>query len=453
MRADSSATSTVRAARVKSPTVTERRPSLLSKGATLSGREFGGAERWFWSSRAGLVAIAILVSVPAPWAELWGGSTKGAPHGALIVGGSWILLSLVLPRLKRESGDEFFSDPIAGVSICLDVVGLTALLAVSGAAQNPFTLLYFVPITLATIVAQKWTMRVAGLSVVGFGLLLFETTLALAEHRHHGAHAHFFQHVRGMAIALAVAGGFVTIFVQRIGRSLAQKERRIAELSRQRQQDHLAVALGTLSAGAAHELGSPLGTVQLLAEELPHLSANEQKHAIATIVGEVQRMKSIVHGMDSTELSAEILSGGKPWPLLDLCAESAALGIECRALSSADDQSTQPYQLVSQITRELIRNARGVKEDCRVLMQVKREGGALVVTVEDDGPGFTEQQRLRATEPFVSGTGGTGLGLFLASVHARQLGGELSIESGVVKGARVSLILPLAVSVDGGVPR
>lgn len=443
-------TSTVTAAPVRKATIIESGPTLVNERKVSGATEFGGAERWFWSSRAGLIVLAILVSVPAPWAELWGGSTQGAPFRALFVGASWIVLSLALPRLRRTSDGEFFSDPLAGWSICLDVVGLTALLSVSGAAQNPFTLLYFVPITLATIVAQKWTMRVAGLSVVGFGLLLFETTLALAEHRHHGAHAHFFQHVRGMAIALAVAGGFVTIFVHRIGRSLAQKESKIAELSRQRQQDHLAIALGTLSAGAAHELGSPLGSVQLLVEELPHLAPEDQKQAIATIVGEVQRMKSIVHGMDSSQLSAETLSGGKPWRLSDLCAEAAALHAPCRLLTSEDDESTQPFQIVSQITRELIRNARGVKADCRVSLQVERDGTAFVVTVEDDGPGFTQEQKIRAAEPFVSETGGTGLGLFLASIHARQLGGELSIESEAGNGARVHLRLPIAVSTIGG---
>lgn len=457
MRLDSSATSTVTAVPVRKPTITEGPRSPLSEGAVLSGAEFGGAERWFWSSRAGLIFVALLVSVPAPWAELWGGSTQGAPRRALLLGASWILLSLGLPRFRRVSGGEFFSDPMAGWSICLDVVGLTALLSVSGAAQNPFTLLYFVPITLATIVAQKWTMRVAGLSVVGFGILLFQTTLALAEHRHHGAHAHFFQHVRGMAVALAVGGAFVTVFVHRIGSSLAQKERKIAELSRQRQQDHLAIALGTLSAGAAHELGSPLGSIQLLAEELPHLSTEEQKEAIATIVGEVQRMKLIVHGMDSSQLSAETLRGGKPWSLSDLCAEADAVGVSCHLVASGAQESTQPFQIVSQIARELIRNARNVRADGQVSMTVVSEGSDLidrraffVITVEDNGPGFTEEQKLHATEPFVSHTGGTGLGLFLASIHARQLGGELSIESEVGQGARVSLRLPLAVYSSGG---
>lgn len=451
VKADSSATSTAAAAPARKSTTTEGGSSPQGEVARVSrgGRDLDGAERWFWSSRAGLILVALLVSVPAPWAELWGGSTHGAPERALVIGATWIVLSLLLARFKRSGEGEFFFDPAAGASICLDVVGLTALLSVAGAAQNPFTLLYFVPITLATIVAQKWTLRVAALSVVGFGLLLFETTLALAEHRHHGAHAHFFQHVRGMAIALAVAGGFVTIFVHRIGTSLAQKERRIAELSRERQQEHLAIALGTLSAGAAHELGSPLGSVQLLAEELPHLTPVEQEKAVSTIIAEVQRMKSIVHGMDSSQLSAEILRGGKPWRLSELRAEAQALGAANRVTVSESEESTQPYQVVSQIARELIRNALSVKPDARVLMHITQQESAFVITVEDDGPGFTPEQKLHATEPFVSHTGGTGLGLFLAAIHARQLGGELSIESEAGKGARVSLRLPLTVSVRG----
>ncbi len=447
-------TTTTARAPAKKSTSTEGRPLEQGIASPVAAGRGHQAERWYWSSRAALILIAILVSVPAPWAELWGGSTHGSALGGLACGAGWIAVSLLLPRFRNARLDEFFRDPVAGLSICVDVAGLTALLSVSGAAQNPFTLLYFVPITLAAIVAPKWTIRVAVLSVIGFALLLTETTLALAEHRHHGAHAHFFQHVRGMAVALAVAGGFVTVFVHRIGRSLAEKEREIVELSRQRQQDHLAIALGTLSAGAAHELGSPLGSVQLLAEELPHLSPEEQRRAISDIVTEVQRMKSIVHGMDSSQLSAETLRGGTPWHPSALREVTDPLGVHFELASAEDRHVTQPYQVVAQITRELVRNARAIDKNSDIRVFVRRSSGSLVVTVEDDGPGFTEEQRLHATEPFVSHTGGTGLGLFLASIHARQLGGELSIESEVDRGARVSLELPAqALTHSGEAPK
>lgn len=157
-------------------------------------------------------------------------------------------------------------------------------------------------------------------------------------------------------------------------------------------------------------------------------------------------MKSIVHGMDSSQLSAETLRGGTPWRLSDLRSEAETLGVEFRLDAALDDEATQPDQVVRQIIRELIRNARTVEQNAKVSVTVRKRGDKFVVVVEDDGPGFSEEQRIHATEPFVSHTGGTGLGLFLASLHARQLGGALSIESEEGGGARVSLKLPLATS-------
>src|SRR5690606_14035403 len=132
----------------------------------------------------------------------------GSPWLALAIGLAWGVAAWILSLLHLGRARTGEPSSLPGVSLALDVAGLTLLLSISGAEHNPFTLLYFVPMTLATVVLDRWTFQIAGLSVLGFGLLLLQTSLALAGHRDHPHHAHFFQHVQGMAIAFAVAGTF-----------------------------------------------------------------------------------------------------------------------------------------------------------------------------------------------------------------------------------------------------
>lgn len=440
--------STASAAPVRSLTGTS--PENVSVPVTGGGtaRDAHGTDRRFSLSRAALIFVAVLVATRTPLTEslISTGSTSLALP--LSLGIVWGAMSFALARRLRGERNDARRETWAGISLVFDVVGLSALLSQAGAAQHPFTLLYFVPITLATVVAPRWTVRIAVLSVLCFALLVAQTALALAEHRNHGHHAHFFQHVQGMAVALGVVGAFVTLSVQGIARALSAQRRRIEELSREQQQNQFAVSLGALSAGAAHELGTPLGTVQLLVEELPHLEEKEKAEALKTIVDEVQRMKSILHGMNSSELSAEMLSDTSVWNLNALCPLVREQGARCESEFSVE--TTQPRRVLEQILRELIRNAlrSRIEADVRVSVTVSPDGFTL--SVADNGPGLSSEQLTRALQPFSSGTGGTGLGLFLAGVHARQLGGRLELQSVLGNGTTAGLFLPFSPKVSAG---
>src|SRR5690606_33930832 len=134
--------------------------------------ETRGAERWVYWSRVTLIVVALGASVPSPFGVLFGGRTQGSPWLALAIGLAWGVAAWILSRLHLGRARTGEPSSLPGVSLALDVAGLTLLLSISGAAQNPFTLLYFVPMTLATVVLDRWTFQIAGLSVLGFGLLL-----------------------------------------------------------------------------------------------------------------------------------------------------------------------------------------------------------------------------------------------------------------------------------------
>jgi len=319
-----------------------------------------------------------------------------------------------------------------------DVAAVTALLSISGAAQNPFTMLYFVPITWATLVAPQVTLWVALASIVGFSSLLYLTAQALGPHQNHPSHAHFFHHVVGMAVAFSVAGAFITYLVRRIGRVLSERRQALLALADERQRNQLTVALGAMAAGAAHELGTPLGSIQMLAEEWSHLPVLEQPLAQQTMVTEVKRMKAILHGLRSSQLSAEQLRQDRTWLPDELRPElQQGVGWSCETTRG----TLQPKRVLVQMVRELVQNALSAVGPERVLVTLSEKQQLLEIEVRDEGPGVSLEQLARIREPFVSFRGGTGLGLFLVQVHAQQLGGQLSIdtEHGAGFSARVSL--------------
>ena len=83
----------------------------------------------------------------------------------------------------------------------------------------------------------------------------------------------------------------------------------------------------------------------------------------------------------------------------------------------------------------------------RIELSARREGGRLVVQVDDNGPGFTAEGLERVFEPFfTTKTEGAGMGLTLsiARRYLRSLGGDLEASNRPEGGARLRLLLPLA---------
>lgn len=415
-----------------------KRIPMMTEPTLGAGRAFASASGPSSEVREGtvarlvLIAAALLGTVPSPLVTGW---SAGEPHGVALAGFAlaWCVVTLAV----RAPGTN-----VRGWMLVLDVAFLTALFAFSGAAENPFTLLYFLPLTLSTLVSQAFTWRVALAAVVGFVVLLIVSQTQAGPH---AAHGHFQSHVRGMALSLAVAGLLVAVFAHRLARVLTSQREQIARLVRERERDRLATSLGAVAAGAAHELGSPLGTIQLLVDDLPHMSELERDQAFGAIREQVARMKEVLHGLDSTELSGEVLASSDAWSLAslrDVLAESQPRLAPCVTVE-ADGVVMQPRAVIEQIARELVTNSERVAPRESIEVVLSASDDSFTLRVLDRGSGFSSDAIEGAIEPFVSHTGGRGLGLFLAHVHARQLGGALVISARPGGGAEVALHLPM----------
>ncbi len=338
---------------------------------------------------------------------------------------------------------------VAGLHLVTDIVALTILLGLTGGASNPFTVLFVVPITLSTQVSPRWTWGIAICSVIAFGILLEVVPVDAPAMDHskmnHGDGGHYGDHLRGMWLSLGLAGALITVFVHRIALRMAQQRDELTALREVARMDRELARIGSLAAGAAHELGTPLATLTVLAGELPHMQQDEQAEAIVTMRSELLRCKRIISSMASSELRAEALGMEdiEPWRLCELFQE---LGEEAAAEARGDKAiSFVPKAVVLGIVRELIKNAHAAGDIETVSVHGVRNPDSVVIEVKDQGKGMSESVVAAATDPFFTtkvGTENMGLGLFLVRSQLRPYGGHLSISSKEGEGSCVQISIP-----------
>jgi two-component system sensor histidine kinase RegB len=359
---------------------------------------------------------------------------------------------------------------VAG-AIAADLLLFTALLYLSGGPSNPFSFLYLVHLALAAVMLPPrlgWTLVALSLACSA-ALFIHHVPLGgmghtdHAQHAHHAGHGHggggFDWHLRGMWVALGVAASFIVYFLRRVALELAERERQLA-LARERivRSERLA-SLATLAAGAAHELGSPLGTIAVAARELERSLATSNREAplqedARLIRAEVDRCRRILD-----ELAAN--AGGPPGaaaveiPLSELVARAlerfADTARVAVSLPTPIPRLRVPRLAVEKALSSLVHNALLATASGVVRLSAVRQRDELAIEVADDGPGMPPEVLVHATDPFFStreAGAGMGLGLFLATSVVEQLGGRLELESHVGRGTRARLVLPSSTLCD-----
>jgi len=147
--------------------------------------------------------------------------------------------------------------------LLLDVLLLTALLYFNGGSHNPFAALYLVHVAMAVVVAPAvWTWIIVAAVAGGYGTLSFGHVPGSGLLLPHDATSLL------NWVALVLVAVVIAYFIGRLTRSLRMRERQLADLREQSSRNERLAALTTLAAGAAHELGTPLATIAVVAKEL-----------------------------------------------------------------------------------------------------------------------------------------------------------------------------------------
>ncbi|RYE86280.1 MAG: HAMP domain-containing histidine kinase, partial [Myxococcales bacterium] len=349
--------------------------------------------------------------------------------------------------------------PARLVSVLIfDTASLTAMLALSGGASNPFSVFYLVHVVLAALLLDaRATVLLAVVTSLGFGALF---ALPAGEHDHHAMmmHGDFSSHLQGMWISYTLAAVFIGYFVWRLARALEDRERQLEALRRGAARAERLASLSDLAAGAAHELGSPLATIAVVAGELGHVGEGAPVDAAAVredaalLRGEAERCRRILERLAAR--SGEALGEA---PALTTTGEVIAdvrqelgrvRGERLRVDDPRPSSLRAPRRALVQSLLNLVNNAfdaiDGLGEAGRVTLRVT-SGAAVTWTVVDNGTGPAPGALERLGEPFYTTKPpgrGMGLGLFLVGSFAERLGGRLELGPGPDGGMEAELSLP-----------
>ena len=328
---------------------------------------------------------------------------------------------------------------------------LTVLLVFTGGPLNPFTFLYLVHVSLATIVLSApwaWTLTVLAAGAY-FGLFVAEDFTPPHDH------AHMTLHLKGMWVAFSVAALFITYFVARVRQALDDHARDQVALRVLRDRSERLSALATLAGGAAHELSTPLATISLVASELvTRLERASDSEFLVTdmrlVLGQVERCRHVLMQLaaDGGAVLGEAARVVTVDNLVaDVVAQLAAGSVSTQLGGAGEAKVEVPPRAFALALRGLVKNALEAGSTT-VSMVASVTADHVVITVVDDGSGMSPEVLRRLGEPFFTTKGperGMGLGVFLARTLTERLGGELKAESATTaagqerRGTRLSL--------------
>ena len=378
-----------------------------------------------------------------------------------------ILISNILLGRWRTLPFQFPQETLGAV-FCLDTLCLTTILGLTGGPMNPFSLLYLVQIMLSAMVLNKvWTWILGFLSTFAFGLLFWFNKPIAAFSPHH-AETGLTLHLAGMWIAFAIAALLITFFIGKVSEAVRQHEREVLDLRDRLARSQRLASLVTLAAGAAHELGTPLSTIAVVAKELERAAAihdGPESDGITAILddarlirAEVARCRLILQRMsaDGAETPGE---APVPVPLSQILAGVAARFDRYPELKVASHNNAGTSQILVlprdatiQAVSALVKNALDANIDHReVILKAQIEDGRVRFVVEDKGEGMTPEVLSHLAEPFFTTKApgfGMGLGTFLVRMFAEHLEGRLFFDSTPGRGSTAVLEFPAELSAD-----
>lgn len=344
------------------------------------------------------------------------------------------------------------------LALLLDMTALTLQLHFSGGASNPFIALYLLQVVLgAMLLPRRWAGLLTGAAALSYALLSVWYVPLVLPSPWPGAQADLL--AIGGWIAFLMVASLLVFFIARISRNLRARDAYLADLRQHAAEEEGIVRMGLFASGAAHELGTPLGTLAVILADwrrVPSIARDPELLAeVEEMQAEIQRCKGIVSDIlhSAGQPRGEPMESAAVVDFLDDAATSwhathpdVALEYRCEGLDKA---MTAVNPALRQAIWSLLDNAAEASPDGLTLAATAEEG-MLVIAVQDLGPGFPQDALAHVGKLYQSTKGaGHGLGLFLATNVARRLGGRLEASNRPQGGAEVRLVLPLATQVPG----
>lgn len=388
---------------------------------------------------------------------------------------------LRLRTAEEVTEHEIFSQ------ICMDVLALAYLLYLTGGASNPIIWVFLLPLIVTAIMlpqAYAWNMVIIT-SCVYTVLIAYNIPLpAIEPHMIHPAMSdltpemilqmhllndrrYFNLHVFGMWFGFVFSAGLVAFFVVELSKTLKERERNLAEARESALRDERVVSLGTLAASAAHDMGTPLGTIAILAhemvEDLPEHRFPEVYQKLLIVQQQIDRCKQALSVMSASagEMRAE---SGKVMLVCEYVDEVLNLwrthkaATKLKLFISSDVNMSARIIAERTVTHSIINILNNAAEaspaDAGIEFHAEWDSWTINLKIRDFGPGLpAEFIDFAGHQPVKSNKQGMGVGLFLTYTTIKRIGGKIQFSNLESGGACVEISLPLLTteSMDDGV--
>lgn len=392
---------------------------------------------------------------------------------AFIALSAWLNVFLAIRFPSRHR----LSAPFATALLVYDILQLTALLYLTGGIENPFTILIVAPVTVSAA-----TLPPRNTVFLGFVAAL-ATVLIVREYMplpwYPGLRLDLpILYKFGILAAVCSCMTFLALYVWRLSKEGRQMSAALAATELVLAREQKLHALDGLAAAAAHELGTPLSTIVLVAKELQRDLAGDSPHAedLALLHEQAQRCREILRKLTQHPSEQDPLHASLS--VRELIEEATGpyrtdgKEIRIRAGAAADALGDAVREPVGERRPGLIFGLGNIIENAvdfakrRVEITAEWSESDVTLAIADDGPGFPPEVMDSLGEPYVTTRGpggmkregkaaGLGLGFFIAKTLLERSGAVVSFEnrSTPYTGAEVLIVWPRAAFEAGHVPR
>lgn len=335
------------------------------------------------------------------------------------------------------------------VQLAFDLGAWGGYIFLSGGATNPLISVFLPLDAVGAIVldrAQAWLLGILTILAYTF-LWRYYLPLPIAD-----AQTATRLHLLGMWLVFVVSALIVIWFILQMTQAVRERDQALAGAREQAIRNDWLVSMGSLAAGAAHELSTPLATLNLLVDEL-----RADAQTAPALQDDLELMKRQVATCKKA-LSQLTLRAGNPRG-----GEQEAVALDdwlnglLGAWSTLNPAATLDYELSPELPQwhlpfdvsleravaNLLDNAMKAGTT-RIRLLAQCDNATLHLTIEDDAAGI-DDEALRAFaegQPIVSATG-MGIGLLLARAACERHGGELVLARAGARGTRASMRLPV----------
>lgn len=403
-----------------------------------------------WLVIAGEVVILVLartvLDLDAPYLLCFG----------LVGLAAWInLLTGVASPAQRMTGDLE-----ATVQLGFDIVQIGGLVYLTGGAGNPFLVMLIGPVVLAA--ATLPLRAVAPLGGLAIAIALALAFLAWPEPWRPATGGGASLGYRLSASAAATVGvvliaGYVRQAAEDAARMALALDVTQTVLAREQRLS----ALGALAAAAAHELGTPLATISIVAKEMSREAPTQEvKEDAALLIAQAERCREILRRLAETPDTQDEVH--ERMSLLQLVheviephADTKDVRVEAIVTGAPGVKAPDIWRMpeVMHAMTSFVENAVDFATS-EVLVTARFDAQTISVEVRDDGPGFAPEVLSKLGEPYVttrpgaegsrSGHIGMGLGFFISKTLLERTGAVVKFQNARPRGAVVSARWPRA---------